>query len=104
MIIALIKRNHVDFNRQRNWAIPAGDENVGKIYDAYHNYVTTARAEVTQQYGHGLLLDIHGQSHSEDIELGYLLPPSTLNLSDATLDGGTYAAIGSGDAPRYSGA
>ena len=33
MIIALIKRNHVDFNRQRNWAIPAGDENIGKIYD-----------------------------------------------------------------------
>ena len=67
MIIALIKRNHVDFNRQRNWAIPAGDENVGKIYDAYHAYVTTARNEVTQQYGHSLLLDIHGQSHSEDI-------------------------------------
>lgn len=95
MIIALIKRNHVDFNRQRNWAIPAGDENIGKIYDAYHNYVSQARTEVTQQYGHGLLLDIHGQSHSEDIELGYLLPPSTLNLSDATLDGGTYAASSS---------
>ena len=29
MIIALIKRNHVDFNRKRSYAIPAGDENVG---------------------------------------------------------------------------
>ena len=95
MVIALIKRNHVDFNRKRQYAIPAGDDNVGKIYDAYHAYITTARNEVTQQYGHGLLLDIHGQSHSEDIELGYLLPPSTLDLSDAKLDSGTYVSSSS---------
>lgn len=95
MIIALIKRNHVDFNRKRSYAIPAGDENVGKIYDAYHAYVTEARNAVSQQYGHGLLLDIHGQSHSEQIDLGYLLPVSTLDLSDATLNGGTYAASSS---------
>jgi N-formylglutamate amidohydrolase len=95
MVIALIKRNHVDFNRKRQYAVPAGDDNVGKIYDAYHAYITTARNEVTQQYGHGLLLDIHGQSHSEDIELGYLLPPSTLDLSDAKLDSGTYVSSSS---------
>ena len=95
MVIALIKRNHVDFNRKRQYAIPAGDDNVGKIYDAYHNYVSTARAEVTQLYGHGLLLDIHGQSHSEQIDLGYLLPVSTLDMSDEKLDSGTYAASSS---------
>lgn len=95
MIIALIKRNHVDFNRKRSYAIPAGDENVGKIYDAYHEYVAKARSEVSQQYGHGLLLDIHGQSHSQDIELGYLLPVSKLDYSDETLDSGTYAASSS---------
>lgn len=95
MIIALIKRNHVDFNRKREYAIPAGDANVGKIYDAYHAYVTEARNAVSQQYGHGLLLDIHGQSHSEQIDLGYLLPVSILDLSDATLNGGTYASSSS---------
>lgn len=95
MVIALIKRNHVDFNRRRNYAIPAGDENVGKIYDAYHDYIARAKAEISQQYGHGLLLDIHGQSHSEQIDLGYLLPVSTLNMSDETLNGGTYAASSS---------
>ena len=92
MVIALIKRNHVDFNRKKNYAIPAGDENISQIYDAYHGYVAKARAEVSSLYGHGLLLDIHGQSHSEDIELGYLLPVSTLDCSDAVLDAGSYAA------------
>jgi N-formylglutamate amidohydrolase len=95
MIISLIKRNHVDFNRKRSYAIPAGDENIGKIYDAYHAYVTEARNAVSQQYGHGLLLDIHGQSHSEQIDLGYLLPVSTLDKSDRTLNSGTYAASSS---------
>lgn len=95
MVIALIKRNYVDFNRKKEYAIPAGDSNTGKIYDAYHGYVANARAEVTELYGHGLLLDIHGQSHSDDIELGYLLPPSILDYSDATLDGGSYAASSS---------
>ena len=95
MIISLIKRNHVDFNRKRSYAIPAGDENIGKIYDAYHAYVTEARNAVSQQYGHGLLLDIHGQSHSDQIDLGYLLPVSTLDKSDGTLNSGTYAASSS---------
>ena len=95
MIISLIKRNHVDFNRKRSYAIPAGDENIGKIYDAYHAYVTEARNAVSQQYGHGLLLDIHGQSHSDQIDLGYLLPVSTLDKSDETLNSGTYAASSS---------
>jgi len=92
MIISHIKRNHVDFNRKKQYAVPAGDTNVVKIYDAYHACVAKARAEVSQQYGHGLLLDIHGQSHSEQIDLGYLLTSTALGYSDGTLDGGTYAA------------
>ena len=95
MVISLIKRNHVDFNRQKSYAVPAGDTNIVKIYDAYHAYVTKAREAVSQQYGHGLLLDIHGQSHSDQIDLGYLLTVSKLNMSDETLDGGTYAASSS---------
>ena len=95
MIIALIKRNHVDFNRQKSYAIPGSDENLAKVYDHYHGLVAAARAEVSAQYGHGLLLDVHGQSHSEQIDLGYLLPVSTLNLSDAQLNAGDYAASSS---------
>ena len=95
MVIAIIKRNHIDFNRKREWAIPRGDENLGKIYDAYHGYIQQARQEVTSLYGSGLLLDIHGQSHSQHIELGYLLTPSVLDKSDATLDSGNYAASSS---------
>ena len=92
MVISKIKRNHVDFNRKREYAIPAGDDNIGKIYDAYHGYIAKARAEITTLYGHGLLLDIHGQSHSEQIDLGYLLSSSTLGFPDEKLNAGTYAA------------
>ena len=95
LVMAKIMRNHVDFNRKREWAIPRGDDNLGKVYDAYHNYVAQARTEVTSLYGSGLLLDIHGQSHSQHIELGYLLTPSVLDKSDATLDSGNYAATSS---------
>ena len=95
LVMAKIKRNHVDFNRKKEWAIPRGDDNLGQIYDAYHNYIAQARTEVASQYGSGLLLDIHGQSHSQHIELGYLLTPSTLDKSDATLDAGNYAASSS---------
>lgn len=95
LVMAKIKRNHVDFNRKREWAIPRGDDNLGKVYDAYHNYVAQARTEVTSLYGSGLLLDIHGQSHSQHIELGYLLTSSVLDKSDATLDSGNYAATSS---------
>ena len=95
MVIAIIKRNHIDFNRKREWAVPRGDDNLGKIYDAYHAFIAQARTEVTSLYGSGLLLDIHGQSHSQHIELGYLLTSSTLDKSDATLDSGNYAASSS---------
>ena len=95
MAIAIIKRNHIDFNRKREWAVPRGDENLGKIYDAYHAFVAQSRAEVAAVYGSGLLLDIHGQSHSQHIELGYLLTPSVLDKSDATLDSGNYASSSS---------
>lgn len=95
MIIALIKRNHVDFNRQKRYAIPASDENLAKVYDHYHGLVAQARAEVSEKYGHGLLFDVHGQSHSEQIDLGYLLPVSTLDLADAQLNAGAYAASSS---------
>ena len=95
LVMAKIKRNHVDFNRKKEWAIPRGDDNLGQIYDAYHGYIAQARTEVAAQYGSGLLLDIHGQSHSQHIELGYLLTPSVLDKSDATLDSGNYAASSS---------
>ena len=95
MIIAVIKRNHVDFNREKRYAIPADDEALDRIYEYYHSHVAQACSEVSGKFGHGLLLDIHGQSHSEQIDLGYLLSVSTLNKTDAALNSGSYAASSS---------
>lgn len=92
MVIAIIKRNHVDFNRKKAYAVPSGDEKLAKVYDRYHTLISNVLDTITRTYGHGLLLDVHGQSHSEQIDIGYLLPVSTLNLNDNTLNGGTYAA------------
>lgn len=95
MIISIIKRNHVDFNREKRYAIPADDESLDKIYEYYHSHVAQACSEVSTSFGHGLLLDIHGQSHSEQIDLGYLLSVSTLDKTDAVLNSGSYASSSS---------
>lgn len=95
MIIAIIKRNHIDFNREKQYAIPADDEALSRIYEYYHSHVAQACSEASSKFGHGLLLDIHGQSHSEQIDLGYLLSVSSLNKSDAALNSGSYASSSS---------
>ena len=39
------------------------------------------------QFGSGLVIDIHGQSHEEQrIELGYLLSSSELRMSNSTIN------------------
>ena len=95
MIVAIVKRTHVDFNREKKYAIASGDEIASSIYDYYHSCATKACRAVSASFGHGLLLDIHGQSHSEQIDLGYLLSVSDLNKTDAALNAGTYASSSS---------
>ncbi len=95
IVTSLIKRDHIDVNRKKSYAIPAGDDDLAMIYDYYHECISKAVKEISTVYGHGLLLDIHGQSHSDYIELGYLLSYSDLLAKDAELNSGAYSSSSS---------
>ena len=86
MVIGRISRKYVDFNREQKYAVVEGSTKGVGIYNTYHNKAAAATAAVTDKFGAGLLLDIHGHSHDiQQIELGYLLKSSILNLSNESL-------------------
>ncbi len=60
LVIAHFRRKQVDVNRP---AKDAYESDAAKpIYDAYHRALEEASAEVRQQWGRGIVLDIHGQA------------------------------------------
>ena len=86
MVIGRISRKYVDFNREQKYAVVAGSTKGVSIYNTYHNRAAAASDSISKKFGAGLLLDIHGHSHDiQQIELGYLLKSSILNLSNAEL-------------------
>ena len=86
MIIGRMSRKYVDFNREVKYAVVEGSTKGVGIYNTYHNRISAATALVATNFGAGLLLDIHGHSHDiQQIELGYLLKSSILNLSNESL-------------------
>ena len=90
MVIGRISRKYVDFNREQRYAVVEGSTKGVGIYSTYHNKAAAATASVTDKFGAGLLLDIHGHSHDiQQIELGYLLKSSILNLSNESLGSNT---------------
>jgi N-formylglutamate amidohydrolase len=65
VVLALAQRRNVDLNRPAHLAYdPPGDGGPKAIYDAYHRALAAFRHEVTQGFGRGLLLDIHGQGEA----------------------------------------
>ncbi len=88
VVIGRISRKYVDFNREQKYAVVEGSTKGIGIYNTYHNKAAAASAAVSEMFGAGLLLDIHGHSHDiQQIELGYLLKSSILNLSNDQLGG-----------------
>ncbi len=60
LVVAHFHRRYVDANRPPDLAYEVTPAE--KVYDRYHNAIANARREVTERWGHGLLLDIHGQA------------------------------------------
>lgn len=88
VIIAHVSRKYVDFNRKKVNACPKNSPNNEYVWDVYHGWIKKAEEYVEKEFGSGLLLDIHGQSHSvKQVEIGYCLSASELDLSDAKLSG-----------------
>jgi hypothetical protein len=90
VIFNLLKRTKLDANREINEAT-CGDPVSAISYYEYHNFIDSAKAIVLRDYGKGLLVDLHGHSHTiQRIEIGYLLTSVDLAQTDAILDGSTY--------------
>lgn len=60
LVIARFHRRYVDANRS---PLNAYESEAAKVaYDEYHSAIVQARKEVTERWGHGILLDLHGQA------------------------------------------
>jgi hypothetical protein len=64
LVVANFSRRFVDANRTPEEAYESEPGRI--VYEAYHNAIRTARAEIINEYKRGLLIDIHG--HGGDPE------------------------------------
>lgn len=86
LIINRLHRKKLDANREIVEA--AGGNSIAEQawYD-FHEFIDSAAARVTNVYGKGLYVDLHGHGHSvQRLEVGYLLYKSELQLSDSVLN------------------
>jgi len=60
VVIARFHRKYLDANRRERNAFES--ENARAPYAAYHGAIAQARRDVVARWGHGLLLDVHGQA------------------------------------------
>ena len=85
VVIGEISRKKVDLNRQRDVAFE--DEKAEVIYDEFHRQIQKSEKEIDEEFGKGLYIDIHGQSHPKGYaEFGYLLFNDMLKLEDTHLE------------------
>ncbi|KGL64168.1 T9SS type A sorting domain-containing protein [Polaribacter sp. Hel1_85] len=77
IIINNLRRNKLDPNRNKSVAT-CSNTNVYEYFDAYHDFIDAASADITAKFGKGLYIDLHGQSHVlPRIEAGYNLTSSS---------------------------
>jgi len=92
LVVCRLRRTKLDVNRSVTEAT-CGNAAATTAYNEYHNFISTARNRVVQEYGKGLLIDIHGHGHTLQVmELGYNLSASQLANSDAFLNGSSIVA------------
>jgi hypothetical protein len=92
LVLCHLKRTKLDANREVGDAAQGNGE-AARAWTEYHVFLELATRDVEQRTRSGLYVDLHGHGHEKDrLELGYLLPGSQLDLSDAALDAGGFAA------------
>lgn len=86
VVVNRLHRRKMDANRD----LPeAAEGNVGAetAWAEFHAFTDQAKAQVHDDWGAGLYLDLHGHGHpTARLELGYLLTHEDLNSPDARLD------------------
>lgn len=63
-VVAKFHRKFIDPNRPADIAVE--DPKARQVYDAYHQTLARFCGEVQKAFGHGLVLDIHGQGTARD--------------------------------------
>lgn len=82
VIINNLHRSKLDPNREITEAA-CGDNDAEDHWNAFHNFIDQASTSVESNWGKGLFIDLHGQSHSiARIELGYNISSAQLNNTD----------------------
>ncbi|HEY2573848.1 MAG TPA: hypothetical protein VGH65_07255 [Verrucomicrobiaceae bacterium] len=95
LIICRLYRMKVDCNREIKEAAQ-GDPIAEQAWKDYQGFAAKATARVREQFGAGLYIDFHGQSHAaKRVELGYMISPERLRETDAVLDKDRIAMMGS---------
>lgn len=91
LIMSLIHRRKLDPNRDIVVAAQ-GDPNAEIAWNEYHGAIAAARTYAESNFGFGLLVDTHGHGHTiQRIELGYVVTPEQLDLTDEQLEHPAYA-------------
>ncbi len=79
LIYCHLHRSKLDANREIVEAAQK-DAQAELAWKEYHDFIERARADVNEQYGAGLYVDLHGQSHPENwIEWGYTISGESLS-------------------------
>lgn len=90
LIINHLDRRKLDGNRNIGEAAD-GDDLAEQAWLDFHTFISAAKACVTDVYGKGFFVDLHGHGHSvQRIEYGYLLFEEELAFADAVLNSATY--------------
>lgn len=86
VVINRLHRRKLDANRDLTEAAE-GNACAEIAWTEFHAFTDHAKAQVREDWGAGLYLDLHGHGHPIlRLELGYLLSRSELNGSDTDLD------------------
>lgn len=89
MIINHLHRTRLDPNRSIEEAAD-GNPDAEEVWYHFQDFIDSASAMVTAEYGKGLFIDLHGHRHLiRRTELGYLLSAEELQFDDEMLDMGT---------------
>ncbi len=87
MVIDHVHRKKVDVNRE---ALEGAQDDPLAVrnWERYHLHVARACSAVSEQFGTGLLVDLHGHRHRKRwVEIGYLLTGRQLREADDSLSG-----------------
>ena len=82
VIINNLHRSKLDPNREQNEAT-CNDSDALDHWNAWHSFIDQASASVEANWGKGLYIDLHGQSHTiPRIEIGYNITAGQLNTGN----------------------